>query len=377
MPAQTLLAELIAFPSISSSSNVDVSRFLSHRLAAIGFEIEEVPYSDASGIEKLNIVARRLGTQSSGSGGLAYFAHTDVVPAGNWTGPGSPFQPVVFGGNLYGRGSCDMKGSIAAFLTACERFTRHDKPVWIVLTGDEETGMQGADTVARQSALYRDLVDRGAAGIIGEPTAGMVIHGHKGISHWTATTVGRAGHSSTLDGDSATLRLIPFLAAVRELSDELETNPRWHDNRYSPVSPRLNLAIDDDSPALNVTSSHATAQILLRNSPDLDIDEIDNRLRAAAHACGAGLSELHFRAAIYREPESQFVQTAARLVGNGTVSTVPYGTDGSCFDDVAELIVYGPGNIAQAHTPAEYISLHDLENGVNDYCLLLETLTSA
>lgn len=367
-----LLTDLIRFPSISSSSNVEVSRFLITSLKQLGFEIEELPYVDAAGVAKLSVVAKRDGSTPDAAGGLAYFGHTDVVPANTWTGPGGAFEPLLENQKLYGRGSCDMKGSIAAMLEACNQVKRHRLPIWIVLTGDEETGMWGAMQVAEKSQQYRSLVAADAAGIIGEPTNGKVIHGHKGIAVWTARAEGRVGHSSTREGESATLKLVPFLAAVQSLASELEADSLWHDDRYDPASPTLNMTIQDDAPALNVTAGEAVAKILVRNSPDLDLGSIDDRLRRAADATGVELSPLCERAAIYRDRESSYVAAVDSLVGDGSPTTVPYGTDGSCFGDVNRLVVFGPGSIQQAHTTDEFIALAAYDRGVDNFRTLIE-----
>ena len=360
--ALNLLRDLIRFASVSDRPNADVARFCGDRLLRLGFEVEEVSYADPRGVEKLNVAAVRPGRVTQ-TGGFAYFGHTDVVPADRWTGPGGPFEPAVEGGCCYGRGSVDMKGSVAAMLTACGD-AAHDAPVYVVLTGDEEAGMHGADAVAERSRVFRRLVEGDATGVIGEPTGGRVVHGHKGVAVFTAAARGRAGHSSTREGDSATLKLIPFLTAARELCVELESHPRWRDDRFEPPTPTPNVLIRDAAPAINVTSAEATARVLVRVSPDLDLAAIETRLREAAG--GLAFSVSRPRPAVHRDPSSSAVRELCELTG-GDSSTVPYGTDGSCFGDVERLVVLGPGDIAQAHTADEFITLDDLNGGVDLY----------
>src|SRR5690606_17102638 len=117
------------------------------------------------------------------SGGMAYFGHTDVVPADPWfSREHGPFQPTVVGERLYGRGSCDMKGSVASMLAAAARFSPSQlkQPVYITCTADEEIGYGGAAAVVKRSKLYREMVAGGSRGIIGEPTLLEVVYAHKG-----------------------------------------------------------------------------------------------------------------------------------------------------------------------------------------------------
>lgn len=372
MNVAELLADLIGFPSVSSQSNVDVTRHLAGLLVSLNFEVEEVPYTDRHGVEKLNVVARRSGLAESDRGGFAYFAHTDVVPAVDWTGPGGAFESAQQDGRVYGRGSCDMKGSVAAMVTAAGTVMNHAEPVFIVLTADEEVGMRGAEEVATRSRLYREIVERDVAAVIGEPTSGKVVHGHKGYAVWTATAYGRAGHSSTRDGESATLKLMPFLATVAEIADELERDSEYSDDRYDPPTPTLNAIIRDAAPALNVTSPEASVQLFARVSTTFDPRPIDERLRAAAERCGVALSTMRTRPAFYRDAHDPFIGELIETLNAPAAETVSYGTDGSCLGDVHRLAVYGPGSIAQAHTSDEFITLADLERGVRDYAALIE-----
>ena len=107
MNAQQYVSELIRFDSVSSKSNVPVTDSVERTLKQMGFEIERLEYDDANGVRKASIV----GKLGKGTGGMAYFGHTDVVPASPWfSNEHGPFEPTVKEGRLYGRGICDMKG---------------------------------------------------------------------------------------------------------------------------------------------------------------------------------------------------------------------------------------------------------------------------
>ena len=179
MDALKYAQDLVAFESPSAVSNVPVSDYVQDALKKLAFETERLEYNDAGGVRKCSII----GKKGEGRGGLAYFGHTDVVPAENWfSNEHGPFTPIVQDGRLYGRGSCDMKGSVATMLAAAARFSASElkHPIYITCTADEEVGYHGAKDVAARSVLFREMVDGHSRGIIGEPTRLEVVHAHKG-----------------------------------------------------------------------------------------------------------------------------------------------------------------------------------------------------
>ena len=150
-----LSKELIGYDSVSQRSNVALSSHVAEVLKSQGFAVEELPYTDEHGVDKLSIVAK-LG---SGTGGVTLMSHNDVVPAVNaedWTG--SPFEARVRKGKLYGRGAADMKGPLAASICAAARFKAKNlrAPVYIVVTADEEISGAGAADVTRRSLFFQE-----------------------------------------------------------------------------------------------------------------------------------------------------------------------------------------------------------------------------
>src|SRR5262245_60652577 len=112
-------------------------------LLRLGFDTERLEYHDPNGVRKASVV----GKKGRGTGGMAYFGHTDVVPADDWKfAEHGPFQPTIRNGRLYGRGSCDMKGSVACVLAAAERNKDREfsHPLYVACTADEEVGYLGA-----------------------------------------------------------------------------------------------------------------------------------------------------------------------------------------------------------------------------------------
>jgi acetylornithine deacetylase len=360
-------SELVAFASVSRASNVAVSDYVERELRALGFQTERVDYLDRQKVKKSNVLGRK---GPSAAGGLACFAHTDVVPAEDWFDDvQGPFDPVVRDGRLYGRGSCDMKGSLAAMLAAASRFSAAElvRPVYVVATADEEVGFHGAAEVARRSELYRELKSAVTAGIIGEPTRLEVVTAHKGSCAIRVVSDGEAAHSSSAAGRNANLAMIPFLAEMRSIHDETASDPAWQDRRFDPPGLSWNIGINDHNPAINVKAPQSVCTVYFRPTPGMNVTPLIDRCREAADRHGLRF-EVFFEAKPFLADESAVVvRDMLRLTGRERTRTVCYGTDAAVFSEIGRVVVCGPGDIAQAHTRDEWIALDQLERGTDLY----------
>ncbi len=362
---------LVAVPSVSRDSNGPVSDVVEKHLCGLGFQIERQEFLDPHGVPKVNILGRKgPGAGAPGSGGLAYFSHTDVVPADTWSiAEHGPFEPTVRAGRLYGRGSCDMKGSLACMLAAASRLRDADfhAPLYIVCTADEEVGFHGARQVAESSSMYREMVAGQSRTIIGEPTELNVVYAHKGIVGFRVISHGRAAHSSTRDGVNANLAMIPFLLEMKRIHDETLADPAWRNDDFDPPWISWNIGINDHHCAVNITAPESVCTVYFRPMPGQDGDLLVARARAAAAQCG-----LEFRLEcrglpLSGDPNSEFVRDTLRIADRPAARTVSYGTDGVCFTELRQILVLGPGSIQQAHTDDEWIALSQLDAGTAVY----------
>ncbi len=364
-------SELIEFDSVSSKTNVPVTERVEQWLRELKFDLERVDYVDAAGVPKANLVAK-LG---SGLGGMAYFCHTDVVPVVNWSiQEHGPFEPRVHDGRLYGRGSTDMKGSLACMLLAVSQIAHAPlrEPVYICCTADEEVGMHGAEQVAKRSDLYREMVTGETRAIIGEPSDLSVIYGHKGGGTVRVISRGIAAHSSTSLGVNANWKMIPFLHEMQELYKELETQPQWRNNEFDPPTVSLNIGINDHNPAVNITASQSICTMFFRPMPGMDVTPIFSRIEHAAARNGLELEQVCRTSPFYRDKNSPFVRECLDFSADPIPHTVAYGTDAARFGELVNCVVMGPGKIAQAHTSDEWICLEDLGRGTEAYRRMLE-----
>lgn len=357
---------LVCVPSVSRDSNVPVSNVVEAHLRSLGFQIERQEFLDPHGVPKVNI----LGRKGPGSGGLAYFSHTDVVPADTWSvTEHGPFEPQVRDGRLYGRGSCDMKGSLACMLAAASRLSDvpQHSPLYIVCTADEEVGFHGARQVAERSALYQEMVAGQSRAIIGEPTELNVVYAHKGIYGFRVISHGKAAHSSTRDGTNANVAMIPFLQEMKRIHDETLVDPQWLNDEFDPPWISWNIGINDHHCAVNITAPESVCTVYFRPMPGQNGDLLVERARAAATESGLEFQSECRGLPLYGDPNSDFVRDTLQIAKRPEARTVSYGTDGVCFTDLKQIVVLGPGSIQQAHTDDEWISLQQLEAGTAIY----------
>lgn len=369
---EQLVTELVAENSVSSKSNASVNAIVCRWLQALGFETEVLEYKDTQGVPKSNLVAKRNpeSTEPVDKGGVGYMAHTDVVPAVDWdTGFNQPFEAYAMQGKLYGRGTCDMKGSLCCAIQAASRIQRKDqkKPIYFVVTADEEIGMQGAKFVVKNSNIWREMIQRDVVGIIGEPTELKVVHAHKGGEGIILRSEGQSAHTSTGGGKNANYQLIPALTEILELRNQTEQLVDYRNSDFDPPTVSMNLVIQNEPLAVNVTTAIAEVCIYFRTMPGVDTSRITNRLRS--------IQEKHQLLWIDKggtpcwgvDPQSPWVKEMLQLLGEETSQTVGYGTDAAILQDLPKLMVCGPGSIEQAHRKDEWVSIEQLEKAVNVY----------
>lgn len=370
MKALRYAKRLIEFNSTSNLSNRAISKYLEMKLTKHGFIVEKTGYVDGKGVKKVNLVAKK----GAGYGGLAWFGHSDVVPAKRWfSNKFGPFEPAVARERLYGRGSCDMKGPIACMLEASQNFSWEDfsRPLYIVITADEEVGFDGARVVVADSKYYREMVQHQTKAIIGEPTMLEIVHAHKGCYEFTATASGVAAHSSSRDGINANMKLIPFLSALKEICEQTESDASFQNKNFDPPTLSFNISIEGDKTALNVTSSKAKCHVNFRPMPDVDHGPLIERIEKLAAAHDLKLDLHPYGDPLWIQPDADFITTSLKLMHKQKARTVAYGTDGGVLNELENKIVCGPGNIAQAHTKNEWISLEQLHQGTEVYSKMI------
>ncbi len=363
--AVQLTCDLINIASVSRDSNAEVIAYCRQWAEnRPGMAMEELTYTDARGVVKHNLVVR----VGQGAGGLAFLMHTDTVPGlPGW----KAFEAEVQSDRIVGRGSCDMKGPIAAALAAAEDLESVNlrKPLYFVFSADEEVGHKGAEQIADRSVLLQE--GKPEFGIVTEPTLMQPVYAHKGGAFLAVTAYGTAAHSSTERGDSATFRIAPFMAEMAELKRIFLQDTRFRNEEFDPPTNGFNMTVTDFDTASNVTAEKARCVVSVRNMPESGFDEAVAYIecRAAAQGLQVARSDIGY---FYGSKKGVLMQRLCRISGAAQAVSVPYGTEASVYGPLMETAVWGPGDIAHAHTVGEHIALAQLEQGQRLYRELIK-----
>ena len=367
-----LLGKLIAFPTVSSDSNFDLITDLAGRLEEAGARVETQASPDG---RKANLFAT-IGPDEPG--GIVLSGHTDVVPVADQGWTSDPFRMIERDGKLFGRGTCDMKGFIAAALTMAPEYARLNpaRPVHFAFTYDEEIGCLGA------RALADWLTKRGirpAVAIIGEPTSMRVIEGHKGCCEYTTRFHGLAGHGSTPDlGVNAVEYAVRYVARLMELGETLKTRAPTG-SRFDPPWTTINTGALVGGQAHNVIPEAATVEWEFRPVQSADFHFVKSEIESYVTdtllpamrrvSPDAEITTQIMGEVAGLEPTSvnEARDIAMALTGANGADVVSFGTEAGIFSALGiSTVVCGPGSIEQAHKADEFVTLEQL-----DGCLIM------
>ena len=361
-----MIRRLIAFDTTSHRSNLEMIHWIADYLTSHGVSSVLVHDNER---RKANLFAT-LGPDIEG--GVVLSGHTDVVPVDGQPWSTDPFEVRDEGGKLFGRGTSDMKSFIAVALACVPEFLACSlqRPVHFAFSYDEEVGCLGVH------GLISELKRRGlrpSAVIIGEPTMMEVVDAHKGIAVYRTHFRGVPAHSSaTHVGVSATHAAGRFVAFLDDMFEEYQTRAR-PDLGFVPPYTTIQVGVLNGGTASNIIAQDCHVDWHFRAMPVDDPAEIESR----AHACLDGLRETmkasHPDCDVTTtssarvpplKPDSASVATqlALQLTGANSTSQASFGTEAGIFQENSyAAVVCGPGDIAQAHQPNEFITSEQVE----------------
>jgi acetylornithine deacetylase len=356
------LERLIAFPSISRDSNLDLIAYVRDVLAGLGIASTLVHNEDG---RKANLWAT-IGP--GGAPGIVLSGHTDVVPVEGQSWSSDPFRLERRDGNLYGRGTADMKGFIACSLAAAEKAAarRLHTPIHLAFSYDEEIGCVG---VRRLLDLLKEAPVKPRLCIVGEPTLMQAVTAHKGKLGFRVTAHGLEAHSSLAPiGVNAIYMAADLIGAIRAIQADIAEHG-IHDGDYEVAYTTLHVGKMQGGEVMNIVPNRASFDFEIRYLPEENQHAIVTRIQAAAETIAAGyrgvfdkarfdFAELQSYPAMNTPVDSEAVKFVHALTGGNSTGKITFGTEGGLFQQAlgTPAVVCGPGNIAVAHKPDEHVS---------------------
>jgi acetylornithine deacetylase len=357
-----MLRRLVAFDTTSRNSNLALIEYVRDYLKGHGVSSKLVPSEDG---KKANLFAT-VGPDVKD--GVVLSGHTDVVPVDGQPWDTDPWTLTLQDSKYHGRGTCDMKAFYAIALAMLPQFTRAGlrKPIHFALSYDEEVGCLGAHSLAARMAAE---VPRPRAIIIGEPTMMTVVHAHKGVCMYVTKFTGFEAHSSmTHLGVSAIHFAGEFVHYLNRLQDELDAAaPR--NSEFMPPAATFNVGTIVGGTAGNILARECEVLWGYRELPDRPLEALGERAQRwlkdellprmkARHPAAAIETVMRSATAGFSPEGNDEAKALARAwSGSNTVGSVVYGTEAGIFRKTLDVptVVCGPGDIAQAHQPNEFI----------------------
>lgn len=361
-----ILERLVSFDTTSRSSNLELIQYVESLLMEHGVQSRRIP----DGRDRVNLFASIGDTTAPG---LFMGGHTDVVPVTGQAWRSEPFELTRMDDRLCGRGSADMKGFLAALLAALPEMTASPlrMPITLAFTYDEEIGCVG----------IRDLLDvmvtmpvKPRWAIIGEPTGMQVVTAHKGKVACRVTVTGKEGHSSNPDaGVNAIDVACDAMDFIRERGRACK-HAGVSDHDYAYPWSSFHVGRISGGTAVNILPGVCCFDFEIRNLPEEDgdalletvrgfiRDELRQRIKRMDERCDVQLDVVSSYPGLGTDTGSELVAFAAEMAGNPETAKVDFGTEAGMIQNRlgTDCVVCGPGHIAQAHQPDEFVEVEQL-----------------
>ena len=368
MTTTELLDRLVSFDTTSRNSNLGLIGFIREYLDSHGVTYRVS--TDADG-QKANLHAM-IGPHQAG--GLALSGHVDTVPVDGQAWTSDPFALLRRDGKLFARGSCDMKGFVAACLSAVPDFQALPllRPLHLFISYDEEVGCHGV------KRLIEDLGDSGLRPdlcLVGEPSGMKPILAHKGKLNLNVKVRGLTGHSSEPSkGVNAVQAAGEAIAYVAREARRLAAEGPFEDG-FDPPHTTIHVGTMQGGTILNIIPENASFTMEWRPIPgDSPYDHADRlkgwiaetiepAMKAVHPDCGFSYEVALEMPGMALPADHALATVVKQLAGSNSAGKVAYGTEGGFFEKAGiPTIICGPGHIAQAHQPDEWIAESELES---------------
>jgi acetylornithine deacetylase len=362
-----ILEKLVSFDTTSRNSNLQLIEFVRGELEAIDVPCR-LTFNEAG--NKANLWAT-IGPDIEN--GVVLSGHTDVVPVDgqDWSSP--PFTLTKRDAQLFGRGTCDMKGFVACALAHAKRMSEANLkvPIHYAFSYDEEVGCTGVQGLIKD---LRENLPAPLAVIVGEPTSMQIVGAHKGGHSYTTTVHGLDGHSSAPDlGVNAIFHAARIINFIGQLGQRLKAGSD-PDNGFTPHYTTIDCGLIQGGTAHNIIPAVCSFSWGFRNIPGDDThayanevfrfieEEIEPEMKAVSNNAGVTHEERHYLPAMTPDEQSPAETLLRHLTGLNQSGRVAYGTEAAHFQNAGVPgVIFGPGSIEQAHLPDEYIDVSQME----------------
>ena len=362
-----MIRRLVAMDTTSRNSNLEIIKFIGDYLAKLGVESRLV--HDETG-RKANLYATLGPTDKPG---IALSGHTDVVPVDGQEWSSDPWTIAERGKRLFGRGTADMKGFLGVVLTKVPEMLRRkpSTPIHLIFSYDEEVGCVG---VRRLLDMFRHMPIRPRACIIGEPTEMKVIVGHKGKMSQRCHVRGKECHSSLApQGVNAVEYAAEVITYLKGMARRVAKDGPFDEN-FDVAHSTVHTGTVHGGTALNIVPKDCSFEFEFRYVPGVKPEALLAEVQAFAEdKLLPGMRAIDPDAGFSWEPlssfpgldtpvDSEIVAFVKSLTGANSVSKVAFGTEAGLFQEVGiPTVICGPGNIAQAHKPDEYVEIEQIK----------------
>ncbi len=384
LSALEIMTKLVSFPTVSSDSNLDLVTWVEEYLASNG--IKSFRQYDQTG-EKASIFAHAGPYES---GGIVLSGHTDVVPIVGQDWYSDPWTVIKADGKYYGRGVCDMKGfdALAIWALVEANYRGVKRPLQLALSYDEEVGCLGAPPMIEKML---ELLPKASAVIVGEPSAMHPVTAHKGGIGYGMHVIGFEVHSSIAHtGVSA----IMSGAKIIDWANEINTansiaEPTEIAAIFDPPYTTAHIGMIKGGTAHNITAKDCHFSVDFRVSADEKPDcwydklmtkvaEVEKDMKAVRSEARIDVTQGFFVPGLRPEADGEAEMLVRQITGDNGTHVVSYGTEAGQFQDQGySAVICGPGDIAQAHQPNEFIEIAQFKAGQDFMLSLLDRLENS
>lgn len=376
-----LMTNLVSFPTISRDTNIPLIDWVEDYLGTHGITAHR--YVDPD--QPKHALFAHVGPLQEGA--VVLSGHTDVVPIDGQPWDTDPFEVVEKDGRYYGRGTCDMKGfdALAIWALVEGQYADLKRPLQIALSFDEEVGCTGAPPMIE---AMQPVLPKGSAVIVGEPSSMQAVTGHKGGTGFLTEVVGFEVHSSLMHtGVNAIMAGAKLIEWANEMNTQsMARKPSDLAAMFDPPFTTAHVGTISGGTAENITAKECTFGMGFRVVPGEDKDawataylekvaEVEKQMQAVVPETYIRVTPKFDVPGLQPEEDGAAETLVRQITGDNASHKVSYGTEAGQFQQAGySAVICGPGDIAQAHQPNEFIEVRQFNAGHDFMRKLIERL---